>query len=91
MCVAQVCAYKFGIPLHMVAVKPSYNVISPNSSTTGGSLTSEAVCYALIKACDILLERIKPIREKMKNPKWKDLINQCFSSNVMLSASGLIV
>ncbi|KAJ8949770.1 hypothetical protein NQ318_018999 [Aromia moschata] len=86
--VAQVCAYKFGIPLEKVAVGPSYNVISPNSSTTGGSLTSEAVCYALIKACDTLLKRLEPIRKKMKNPTWKDLIEQCFNSNVQLGASG---
>ncbi|XP_018569700.1 probable aldehyde oxidase gad-3 [Anoplophora glabripennis] len=86
--VIQVCAYKFGIPLSKVTVKPSYNVIAPNCSTTGGSGTSESVCYALLKACDILLERMKPIRTKMGNPSWEDLIRQCFKSNIQLTSSG---
>ncbi|KAJ8952857.1 hypothetical protein NQ314_007463 [Rhamnusium bicolor] len=43
--VVQVCAYKFGISMDKISVKPSYNVIAPNSTTSGGSLTSESVCY----------------------------------------------
>lgn len=42
--VAQVCAYALGIPLDFVSVKPSNNLISPNSTFTGNSMTSEAVC-----------------------------------------------
>ncbi|KAJ8925554.1 hypothetical protein NQ315_009394 [Exocentrus adspersus] len=86
--VIQVCAYRFGIPMTKVSVKPSYNVIAPNCSTTGGSATSESVCYALLRACDVLLERMKPIREKMKNPTWEELIKKCFDSNIQLTASG---
>ncbi|XP_018569701.1 xanthine dehydrogenase/oxidase-like [Anoplophora glabripennis] len=86
--VIQVCAYKLGIPISKVSVQPSYNVISPNSSCTGASVTNEGICYALLKACDVLLDRINPIRKKMGNPSWKDLIEECFNSNIQLSASG---
>ena len=42
--VAQVVAYKLGIPLDMVTVQRTSTITSANSETTGGSVTSEAVC-----------------------------------------------
>ncbi|KAJ8967052.1 hypothetical protein NQ317_000044 [Molorchus minor] len=85
---AQVCAYKFGIPLEKVSVRPSYNVISPNALPTGSSLTSEAVCYGVIQACDTLLERLAPIRTALLNPKWEVLVNAAHLASVLLTASG---
>lgn len=41
----QVCAYKLGINVNKVSVKPSNNLTAPNASPTGASLTSEAVCW----------------------------------------------
>lgn len=43
--VAQVTAHSLGIPLEMVSVKATNNVVSANAFPTGGSLTSEAICY----------------------------------------------
>lgn len=43
--VAQVAAHVLGIPYEFVKVKPSNNLISANSFVTGGSQTSETVCY----------------------------------------------
>ena len=37
-------AYELGVPLDMVSVKPSDNMISPNASPTGGSIGSEMSC-----------------------------------------------
>lgn len=85
--VAQVVAYSLGIPLSQVSVKPSNVLIAPNSMSTGGSLTSEAVCYAALKACNELKERMKPVKEKMKNASWPDLIHQCYVDQINLSAS----
>lgn len=42
---AQVCASVLGISLNMVTVKSTYNLTSPNDEGTGGSITSESVCY----------------------------------------------
>lgn len=42
---AQVCAYKLGINLEKVVVIPSNSFVSPNNTTSGGSVTSEAVCH----------------------------------------------
>ncbi|CAG9813286.1 unnamed protein product [Phaedon cochleariae] len=86
--VAQMCAHKFGIGMGMVTIKQSNNFITPNSSTTGGSFTTEAVCYAAVKACETLIERMKPVKEKMTNPTWVDLVNQCYAENIQLYATG---
>ncbi|KAJ8925555.1 hypothetical protein NQ315_009395 [Exocentrus adspersus] len=85
----QACAHKFGIPIDIVSVKPSYNVIAPNSYASGGSITSEGVCYGVLNACDVLLERLAPIKESLGgNPTWEELINAAFLANIQLTASG---
>ncbi|XP_066250858.1 xanthine dehydrogenase/oxidase-like [Euwallacea similis] len=86
--VAQACAYKLGIPLEKISIKPNYNVASPNSGITGGSITSESVVGSVLSACDILLDRIKPIRDKNPTLSWEDLIQECYNQNICLSSSG---
>ncbi|XP_044257084.1 indole-3-acetaldehyde oxidase-like isoform X1 [Tribolium madens] len=85
---AQVCAYKLGISLEKISVIPSNSFVAPNSMLTGSSITSEAVCYGVIQACDQLLDRIKPYRKKFENVTWEELIQKCFEDYVNLSASG---
>ncbi|XP_047998047.1 xanthine dehydrogenase-like [Leguminivora glycinivorella] len=84
---AQVCAYALGIPLEKVSVKPSTSFTSPNGTVTGGSIGSECVAFATKKACDILMERLKPIKDKMEKYSWQDLINQAYGAGVDLQAS----
>lgn len=43
--VAQVAAHTLGIDLSMISVKPSNNMITPNNSVTGGSITSESCAF----------------------------------------------
>lgn len=40
---AQVCAYKFGIDVSMVKIKPTNVLTAPNNAVSGGSMASEAV------------------------------------------------
>ncbi|XP_045774231.1 indole-3-acetaldehyde oxidase-like [Maniola jurtina] len=84
---AQVCAYALGIPLEKVSIKPSSSFTSPNSMATGGSIGSECIAYAALKACEILMNRLKPIREKLGNPSWEELVKVAFLSGVYLQAS----
>lgn len=86
---AQVCAYTLGIPLDKVSVKPSTTITSPNNMVTGGSIGSECVAFAVNKACEILMERLKPIKAKMNNPSWEQLVQQAYLENVDLQASYL--
>lgn len=84
--VAQVCAYKLGVPLSKISVKGTSSFISPNTMVTGASIGSECVAFATIKACDILLERLAPIKES-GNYTWEQLISKAFEKGVDLQAS----
>ncbi|XP_041981533.1 probable aldehyde oxidase 2 [Aricia agestis] len=85
--VAQVAAYALGIPLEDISVKPSSSVTSPNCMATGGSVGSECVSYATLKACEIIKERLEEVKKKMDNPTWKELVKQAYQSGVYLQAS----
>ncbi|XP_037293464.1 xanthine dehydrogenase-like isoform X2 [Manduca sexta] len=87
--VAQVCAYVLGIPIDKISVKPSTSFTSPNGSVTGGSIGSECVAFATMKACEELNKRLAPIKEKMDNPSWEELVTKAFASGVDLQATGL--
>lgn len=43
--VAQVCASSLGLPLDAVVVKPTNTLTCPNDGLTGGSFTTDSVCY----------------------------------------------
>ncbi|XP_058120344.1 xanthine dehydrogenase/oxidase-like isoform X1 [Anopheles ziemanni] len=85
--VAQVAAYILGIPMEKISIKPSANMTSPNAICTGGSMTSETVSFAVKKACEILLERMKPIREAMKDASWETIVENSYYKNVDLCAT----
>ncbi|XP_012273308.1 xanthine dehydrogenase/oxidase [Orussus abietinus] len=84
--IAQVAAHTLGIDLDMISVKPSNNLVSPNNSVTGGSVTSECCAYATLMACKELLSRLEPIKKEMKNPTWKELVLAAHLKDVNLCA-----
>lgn len=37
-------------------------------------------------ACEMLMERIKPVRDKMPNAKWSDITEACYQQLIDLTA-----
>ncbi|KAG4067578.1 hypothetical protein HA402_005350 [Bradysia odoriphaga] len=87
--VAQVVAHCLNIPLSYVSIKPMDNVVGANAFPTGGSMASEAVCFAVKKSCEILLERMRPIREELGDPQWKELTQASFERLIDLSCKSI--
>ncbi|XP_019434190.1 PREDICTED: indole-3-acetaldehyde oxidase-like [Lupinus angustifolius] len=62
---------------------------------TAGSTTSESSCEAVRLSCNILVERLRPLKEKLQNEmgsiKWESLILQAYMQAVNLSASAFYV
>lgn len=85
--VIQVVAYTLNIPMRKVKVKPNDLVSNPNCFTTGGSRTTEAVCFGVVKCCQLLLERLAPIREKQSELAWEALIQTAFTAGINLQTS----
>ncbi|XP_017770615.1 PREDICTED: indole-3-acetaldehyde oxidase-like [Nicrophorus vespilloides] len=84
---AQVVAHTLGIKLDMVSVKPSDTLISPNNFVTGGSITSESVCMAMVKSCNELLERMKPIKDSLDVKTWINVVKECYNKNINLGVT----
>ncbi|XP_031619418.1 xanthine dehydrogenase-like isoform X2 [Contarinia nasturtii] len=84
---AQIAAFALNIPVEMVQVKASNNETAPNSFYTAANVASDSVCLATKRACEILLKRIKPIRDRMpENAKWQEIVEACHQNYVDLTA-----
>jgi len=93
--VAQVAAATLGkiigkpLDLDMIRFSETDSNVVPNAAFTGGSTGSEGVATAVQRACNILLERLKPIHEILDNKDgvaWQELIGAARGANVDLSA-----
>ncbi|XP_039757384.1 indole-3-acetaldehyde oxidase-like [Pararge aegeria] len=82
----QVCAYELGIPLNQISIIPNYSFVAANNVFSGSSIVSECVCYSIIKACNTLKQRLKPIKEKLGNPTWLELIQKAGEEEIDLTA-----
>lgn len=84
---AQIAAFTLGIPIELVTVKASNNEISPNAIFTAAGVGSDSVCLATKKACEIILQRLKPIRDRLPpNAKWQEIVEAAHSKFVDLTA-----
>ncbi|XP_075150301.1 uncharacterized protein LOC142224413 [Haematobia irritans] len=85
---AQVAAYTLGIPLESIKIETTDSVNGPNSIFTNNSMSSECIGFAVRKCCNILNERLKPIRESLKpNATWQELIQTAWQRSVSLIVS----
>ncbi|CAL8082604.1 unnamed protein product [Orchesella dallaii] len=85
--VAQAVAFELGVPMDKVKVKPSNNLVSPNTDSTGASVTSELCVFGAIMCCKILNERMKPIKDKAKGATWEKLVKLCNRAGIHLVAT----
>lgn len=83
----QVASHVLGIPMEKFSVKPSNSLSNANDSGSVASVTSEISCFVVKNACEMLLERLKPVREENPNSSWEELVEIAFTKNVDLSAT----
>lgn len=85
--VAQVCAYGLKVPLDIISIKHSETFTNANAAPTGGSITTESVAKAVLRCCEIMNERLAPIRDLMPaGYTWTQLIQKATSMGIDLSA-----
>ncbi|KAK7372640.1 hypothetical protein VNO80_06027 [Phaseolus coccineus] len=81
--------------LDKIRVIQSDSVSLIQGGFTAGSTTSESSCEAVRLSCNILVERLKPLKEnlqeEMGSVKWETLILQAYMQAVNLSASSFYV
>eukprot|EP00795_Rhopilema_esculentum_P002081 gene2081-17651_t len=84
--VCQVVATQLQIPMDLITIKHHSTITAPNSYETGASISSEINCMAVKKCCEILKNRIQPLKEKYAEASWQELIQECAKERVDLSA-----
>merc|ERR1712131_531396 len=67
---------QLGIDVSLIRIKHVNNLTSPNGATTGGSAGSETNQVAAIHCCDILNERLQPIKDELgPGATWQEIIS----------------
>lgn len=79
-----------GTLLRRVHVSDTSTEKLPDMGMTGGSTTSEACCGAVMVACEELVDRLRPVRDDLKEQgkshSWEDIIKGAGSSKVNLGS-----
>ncbi|XP_044734531.1 xanthine dehydrogenase isoform X2 [Chrysoperla carnea] len=60
----------------------------PNTSATAASAGSDLNGMAVLNACNVIMERLKPYKEKNPKGKWEDWVNAAYFDRVSLSTTG---
>ncbi|XP_061195293.1 xanthine dehydrogenase/oxidase-like [Saccostrea echinata] len=84
----QVAATVLEIPVEKVYISETNTVTVPNATETGGSFVTDLNGGAVMNACQILKDRLQPLRDTMPEASWEQLIQAAYFSRISLSASG---
>lgn len=85
--IIQTVAYTLKIPMNKVKVKPADVTAIPNSFTVGGSRSTQAVCFGVIKCCQQILDRLTVIREALPTATWEEVIQAAYKAGINLQTS----
>uniref|UniRef100_A0A8C2DPD9 xanthine dehydrogenase n=1 Tax=Cyprinus carpio TaxID=7962 RepID=A0A8C2DPD9_CYPCA len=84
----QVASKTLGIPCSKIHITETSTNTVPNTSPTAASASSDLNGMAIYNACQTLLQRLQPYKDK--NPKgcWEDWVKAAYFDRVHLSANG---
>lgn len=87
--VAQVCARELGIPLSYIHVISHYSFVASNNGFSGASITTESICYAAIKACGSINNRIHQLKARVGGDEstWEELVKTAAEEEIELTSS----
>eukprot|EP01135_Chromosphaera_perkinsii_P000979 Nk52_evm5s155 gene=Nk52_evmTU5s155 len=88
--VVQSAAYALGVPIDLIVVNTTSSKDNPNTMCTGGSIGSEMSVKATMNACEVLVERMKPVKEANPGLAWAALVGKCVETQVDLCARGFV-
>ncbi|XP_048248710.1 indole-3-acetaldehyde oxidase-like isoform X1 [Haliotis rufescens] len=85
--VAQAVASSLGIPVTTIKVRPNISHVSVNNFPTAGSSTSELAVNSALRCCEILKERMEPVRKNVpEGADWLTVIRACSKLGIELAA-----
>nr|CAD7437878.1 unnamed protein product [Timema bartmani] len=84
----QVASRVFEIPHEYVHITETSTDKVPNTSATAASAGSDLNGMAVMNACQVIVDRLKPYKEANPKGKWKDWVHTAYFDRVSLSATG---
>lgn len=84
----QVASRALEIPASLIHIADTRTDKVPNTSPSAASSGSDLNGMAILNACSILLERLKPYKAANPKGEWKDWVKAAFFDRVSLAASG---
>lgn len=85
--VVQVASHVLGIPMDKIVIKPSNSLNNANDVGTVASVTSEIACFVVKNCCEMLLERLKTVKDENPDAPWEEIVEKAFLKNIDLSAT----
>lgn len=82
--VAQVAAKTLNLPIEFIRFRACDSLIGANAMCSGGSSTSDAVAVSVMRACEKILENMRPVREEMPYASWTEITSACFERDIEL-------
>ncbi|XP_064642226.1 xanthine dehydrogenase/oxidase-like [Lineus longissimus] len=84
----QVASRVLNISTDLIHIKETSTDIVPNTTTTMASQSTDLFGGAVKNACDKLMARLQPYKNKQPDGSWKDWVVGAFEDQVNLSATG---
>lgn len=86
--IVQIAARTLNIPVERVHISETSTDKVPNTSPTAASVQSDLNGMAVKIACDKIIERLAPIKEKHPDYSWEKLVSAAYFDRIDLSAHG---
>ena len=84
----QIAAQELKIPHDKIHINETSTDKVPNTSSTAASASSDLNGGAIIQACRIIMDRLKPIFNANPNATWDEIIHEAYLNRISLSVTG---
>ncbi|KAJ8964528.1 hypothetical protein NQ314_004823 [Rhamnusium bicolor] len=84
----QVASRVLEIPVEKIHTSEISTDKVPNTSPTAASSGSDLNGMAVLEACKVIKERLKPYKEANPNDTWEQLVKKAYFDRISLSATG---
>ena len=71
----QVCARSLGIPISMIYINDTSTATVANTSASAASMSSDIYGMAILNACDVLNERLAPVKKNNPSLSWEEWVS----------------
>ncbi|KAL1251495.1 hypothetical protein QQF64_019291 [Cirrhinus molitorella] len=86
--IQQVASRELNIPASLIHISETSTQCVPNTCASAASFGTDANGMAVKDACQILYNRLEPIRKKNPKGTWQNWISTAFFEKISLSATG---